>query len=232
MISANFSGRSKGAFNRPACVDAERNGCGLNMNERSPFGYGFGKSPESHVMIGGFISCLFKPCRPLTIIRFVSSTIILAVNRMFRTRTRPHIFKKCLEAVRPTLANGYSLCPIMLIRLFIWVQASSLYSGPHFVFVGFCKTVLSRRYTDFFISKTSTTNALVFLQISGKNSPLRPAIATTQPIAFTQVCEHRPTIEFLSDKIFNIKMRHSYFPLVLKDQWILYKNQNRSQVCS
>ncbi len=134
------------ALDTPALPESCEEGHAVNADSFRPFGYAQCLSVKGEASNPSRVTGLFGSCCPTAILRRIGPIIVDSVNAMLRRRSRPHVFKECLEAIAPTVADGNSATAIIAIVGCFRIETAGMHGSPCAVLGSFLLATLRRMF--------------------------------------------------------------------------------------
>lgn len=131
--------RGHGFFDTPSPPDATANNVLRNAKANSPIRDAQSYTVKLDKLVLCCVSSLLFPRRPSAIAGLIIAVIVDSVYRVMSAWTRPHICKKGVERIFPSLTDGYSPSSVVLPLRKSRICAPSNYSPPCFMFRVFTK---------------------------------------------------------------------------------------------
>lgn len=122
------------------------------------------------------VAGLFPGRAPSAILWRVITVCVDAVQRVIRRGARPHVGEKRFKGSRPSVTDGNSSCPVILVAVHARVKASSFHCSPYAVFGAVSQIMSAPHIAHAFTSKT-TAGFRAFAHVMDWNRDFCAAIA-------------------------------------------------------
>jgi hypothetical protein len=203
---------TKRAFSTPSgLIDPTGDGVVMQVKLFAPFDKSHSDSTNGDVRCVALIPVLCSPVCPSTILRFIVSVVINAINGVFRGWLKPHIIQKVSETIYPSVTDLDAASAIVNISVVGDIGTSYDHVIPRAIFcnilhsqaVLLCGVVIAVR-------KLLSTKASATLRssIPKRLDSYHFSIATGTPAQAmpraANAIQDRPPSEFLTDNVYRL----------------------------